>query len=111
MEHLSGVALALVSVLTTIGAAIAFVWQKVDKRFSHIERKLEECEARETRSTRLHVLYESALSVVMEELQQIKPESPALKHARTMLTKAVDAIYKREHRISLEEVETATPED
>ena len=39
--------LAASGALATLGGGIAFVWNKIEKRFTDIETKLAECQARE----------------------------------------------------------------
>jgi hypothetical protein len=90
--NISEISMALTGLLTTVGGAIAFVWVKIEKRFSEIEKKLEACEKRERRNQRQLVLYEAALSIVMDELEKSKPASTALNHARHLLKRALSVL-------------------
>jgi hypothetical protein len=88
----SEISVALTGLLTTVGGAITFVWIKIEKRFAEIEKKLEACEKRERRNQRQLVLYEAALTIVMDELEKSKPASTALNHARHLLKRALSVL-------------------
>lgn len=77
--------IAITGILTPIGAAVAYLWAKVESRFSKIEKQLAECERRDLRNTRALTLYETALTVVMDELERHNAASPALVQARKLL--------------------------
>jgi hypothetical protein len=76
---------AVGGILTPIGVAIAYLWAKVETRFTTIEKHLAECERRDHRNTRALTLYETALTVVMDELERHNSTSPALAQARKLL--------------------------
>lgn len=80
-----GTILAVVALLTPIGGAIAYLWAKIESRFTTIEKQLAECERRDHRNTRALTLYETALTVVMDELERHNSASPALAQARKLL--------------------------
>jgi len=77
--------IAVTGILTPLGAAIAYLWAKVESRFKAIEKQLAECERRDLRNTRALTLYETALTVVMDELERHNAASPALAQARKLL--------------------------
>lgn len=83
---------ASVTVLTTLGGGIAFVWNKIEKRFSEIETKLEECQARERESKQRELESQkrrsvqlTAIELLWQEVQRIAPDSMVLVRAKKLL--------------------------
>lgn len=97
------ISLAVVAVMTALGGGIAFVWNKLEKRFSDIEKKLDACEERDQHSRRLLTLYEAALTVVTDALEQTRADAPALRLARRILLRAAKA-HRNDDGPSVDEV-------
>ncbi|MBA4010073.1 MAG: hypothetical protein C0486_15010 [Erythrobacter sp.] len=52
MSDLAAIITAGVGALGTLGGGVTWLWARVEKRFSEVERKLEACERREADSTK-----------------------------------------------------------
>ena len=75
----------VVAVLTPIGGAIGFVWTKVEARFASIEKKLEECQAREDLGQERRGVLVAVAELLWQELKRVSPRSAALVRARQLL--------------------------
>lgn len=76
---------ALAVVLTPLGAGVAFVWNKVEKRFAAIETKLEACEGREETGHRRRGVLVAVTELLWQEVKRLAPRSPTLTRARKLL--------------------------
>lgn len=82
------ITITVVGILTPIGTAIAFVWNKVEKRFTSIETKLEECQAREDASQERRGVLVTVAELLWSEVKRLSPsgtKSPTLNRARKLL--------------------------
>ena len=79
---------AIVPILAALGGGVAFVWGKIEKRFSAIEEKLSACEKRDAanQSRLAELLF--ALRMMADEMHASDPTNPLLKSVRIMLVKA-----------------------
>lgn len=74
-----------VAALTPLGAAGAFIWNKLEKRFERLETKLEECETRETDSLERRAVTLTAVELLWQEVARNVPDSMALVRAKKLL--------------------------
>ena len=71
--------------LATIGGGIAFVWNKIDARFTAIEAKLKQCERRDRRSRKQNGLLMSAVEILLAKIQDLAPDAAVITRARELL--------------------------
>lgn len=76
---------ALVGVLGALGAAARFVWNKLERRFTEIEAKLEECHKREQDSQHRRGILNLAIELLWQEVERLAPKSRALGRVRKHL--------------------------
>lgn len=71
----------VVALATAIGAAIRFIWNKIEKRFTEIERALDECrDDRELSEKRRGILI-TIIELLKQGLRHHLPESQMLVRA------------------------------
>lgn len=68
----------VVALATAIGAAIKFVWGKIEKRFERIERALDECRDDRELSEKRHGILLTIIELLKQELRHHLPESHML---------------------------------
>lgn len=71
--------------LGTIGGGVAFIWNKVEQRFKHIEAQLLECQKRETESHERRGAQITVIELLWQELMRVAPDAPVLKRAKKLL--------------------------
>jgi len=71
----------VVALATAIGAAIRFIWNKIEKRFERIERALDECQAHRELSEKRRGVLLTIIELLKQELRQHLPESISLARA------------------------------
>jgi hypothetical protein len=71
--------------LATVGGGIAFVWNKVEKRFADIEAKLAECQAREEASNERRGVQLTVIELLWLELKRVAPDADVLGRAKKLL--------------------------
>ncbi len=74
-----------VSALAPLGAAGAFIWNKIEKRFGHIENQLEECETRERESLERRGVQLTVIELLWQEVKRLAPDAPILGRAKKLL--------------------------
>lgn len=74
-----------VAALTPLGAAGAFIWNKIEKRFGRLEEKLDECETRELDSLERRAVQLTALELLWQEVTRLAPDSKVLVRAKRLL--------------------------
>lgn len=74
-----------VGTLTTIGGAIAFVWNKIERRFEKIECDLGKCEERERQSMSREAVKLTVVELLWQEVMRHAPTSPVLDRAKRLL--------------------------
>lgn len=78
--------LALTGILSAIGGGIAFIWNKVEKRFSRIETELEHCRKRETSERQINSVRLAVIELLWQEVERLAPEgSRVLARAKSLL--------------------------
>lgn len=76
---------ASVAALAPIGGGIAFIWNKVEKRFSHIEELLDECKAREVADRDRRAVQLTVIELLWQELKRVAPDAAVLSRAKKLL--------------------------
>ncbi len=71
--------------LGTIGGGVAFIWNKVEQRFKHIEAQLLECQKRETESHERRGAQITVIELLWQELMRVAPDALVLKRAKKLL--------------------------
>lgn len=73
--------------LPTLGAGIAFLWNKLEKRFATIERKLEECQQREDRQKQRGSVHLIVIELLWQEVTRLTgiSQNPTLNRAKSLL--------------------------
>lgn len=85
MAGLVDYAEAIVSIAVPLGTAGAFIWNKTEKRFKHIEGLLEECHEREVVSKERQGTWLAVVELLWQEVKHHDPESPILKRAKKLM--------------------------
>ena len=62
--------------LVPIGAGVAWIWNKIERRFKSIEAKLLSCEARETVSHERRQVHVTVIELLWQELARFTGEKP-----------------------------------
>lgn len=60
-----------VAALTAAGGAVRFIWTKLEQRFLHIEKQLEECRKREDRQGQRRAVYMLAVELLLGEVERL----------------------------------------
>jgi len=76
---------AFVALLGALGAAGRFIWNKLEKRFTEIEEKLDECHKREQVSNHRRGILNLAVELLWQEVERLAPKSRALGRVRKHL--------------------------
>lgn len=74
-----------VAALTPLGAAGAFVWNKIEKRFGQIETQLEECHDRERDSLDRRAVQLTVIELLWQEVKRLAPDADILVRAKKLL--------------------------
>lgn len=74
-----------VGLLTAIGTAGAFIWNKIEGRFKEIDAKLDECEARERDSLDRRAVQLTVIELLWQEVKRHAPASGVLERAKKLL--------------------------
>jgi hypothetical protein len=78
VSELAGLITAIVAFVGAIGAAFKFVWDKIERRFAHIERHLEQCrKGREVKTIVIELLWRG--------LEKLEPDCAELVRAKALL--------------------------
>lgn len=77
----------LAGLLATLGGGAAFVWNKVEARFTTIEGKLAECEKREDESHERRATLLIVIELLWAEVKHLDPEADVLGRAKDLLDK------------------------
>lgn len=76
---------ALTGFTTVAGGGVAFIWNKVEKRFTHIEHELEKCRLRETIGQEREAVRLTVIELLYQEVMRHSADSPVLKRVETLL--------------------------
>lgn len=85
MGELAAVIVAGVGVLGPLGALGRFVWNKVERRFEHIEAELEHCRRREHESLERRAVQITVIELLWQEVRTSNPASLVLARAKKLL--------------------------
>lgn len=88
MSDLAAIITALVGATVPIGGGIAFVWNKIEKRFAHIEGELEKCRAREGEAQKRSAIHITVIELLWQEIKRLHPgdkEPATLDRAKKLL--------------------------
>lgn len=85
MTDLAAIITALTGTAVSVGAAVRFVWGKVETRFAQIEAKLDECEKREDTDRERRAVQLTVIELLWREVEMSAPESPVLIRAKRLL--------------------------
>lgn len=95
---------AAVAALTPIGAGIAFIWSKIEKRLSDFEAQLNECQARERASQERErasldrrAVQLTVIELLWQEVTRLAPETVVLKRAKKLLDDLKDQNDEARH--------------
>lgn len=73
MSDLPALLTAGAGLLTVLGAAAAFIWNKLEARFLAIERELAKCHAREGLSGQRRAHHMLAVELLLQEVERLSP--------------------------------------
>lgn len=76
---------AAVAACGTVGGAVAFVWNKIENRFTEIEGKLEECQTRERDSLDRRSVQLTVIELLWQEVKRLAPDAVVLIRAKRLL--------------------------
>lgn len=79
------IVIAGIGALGTIGGGIAFVWDKLEKRFVDIEAKLSECHAREMVGQERRAVQLTVIELLWQQVERLEPGAPVLARAKRLL--------------------------
>ena len=88
MSDMAAIITAIAGVIVPIGGGIAFVWNKIEKRFAHIEGELEECRKREGEAQKRQGIYVAVIELLWSEIKRLHPgdkEPATLDRAKKLL--------------------------
>ena len=71
--------------LGILGGAIKFVWAKVERRFTAIERELANCRSRELKSADRRSAQLIVIELLWQEVKRLAPGSPVLTRGKHLL--------------------------
>ncbi len=87
VAEIAAIIAGAVTVLGTIGAAIKFVWDKIEARFAHIENELDQCHKREEHNHERRAVHVLVIELLWQEVTRLSPKatSPTLARAKHLL--------------------------
>lgn len=74
-----------VALITAIGAAGKFVWNKIEERFKRIEKALDECNRRSDLSEKRRSVLITIIELLKQEFRHHLPQSDALTRADELM--------------------------
>ena len=78
--------------LPTAGAGIAWIWNRIDKRFRAIDLELEKCRDREVESIERRGIQLAVIELLWAELVRIAPQTPVLTRGKKLLDQLKDQV-------------------
>ena len=66
---------AIATLLTVVGGALRFLWNKVERRFDGIEAQLEACREREVAGARINATQLTVIELIWNDLKKLQPKS------------------------------------
>ena len=91
MSHTSELITALAVAMTSAGGGIAFLWNKIERRFTQIEVHLEACR-------RGRELKRTVIELLLTELKRVSPDSWVLDRAEELMAEVRDIDEEAERR-------------
>lgn len=86
MSELAALILAATSLLTAMGAAGKFIWNRIETRFIRIEAQLKECEQREKTAMSRSAAHVVVIELLWRETSRLSAEdNPVLRRAKRLL--------------------------
>ena len=76
---------AIATLLTVVGGALRFLWNKVERRFDEIEAQLEACREREVAGARINATQLTVIELIWNDLKKLQPKSGTLARAHRLL--------------------------
>lgn len=83
---------ALGVTLPTVGGGIAWIWNRIDKRFRAIDLELENCRNREVESIERRGVQLAVIELLWAELMRIAPQTPVLARGKKLLDQLKDQV-------------------
>jgi hypothetical protein len=71
--------------LVALGGGIAFVWNKIERRFARIEGQLDECHAREEAGHQRRAVQLTVIELLWAEVTRQTPDNAVLRRAKALL--------------------------
>lgn len=78
IEHLAPIIAAITGLIVPVGGAIAWLWNKIEKRFTEIEKALDQC--RDDSAVKLTVI-----ELMWQEIERLSPASAVLARVKKLL--------------------------
>lgn len=88
MSDLAAIITALVGATVPIGGGIAFIWNKIERRFDDIEGELEKCRQREVEGQHKAGIHIAVIELLWQEIKRLHPgdnEPATLDRAKKLL--------------------------
>jgi hypothetical protein len=85
MMDWAGIIVALATLFGTIGGALRFLWNKIDKKFELVDAALEACRERETSINRINATQLTVIELIWNDLKKLQPKSGTLARAHKLL--------------------------
>lgn len=87
MTDLAAIITASVGALGTLGGGVAWLWNRIEKRFSEVDRQLAECRDREGRHQKTAAAHLTVIELLWQEVKRRSRGSPndTLKRAGEIL--------------------------
>lgn len=85
IEQLAPIITAFVALITAIGAAARFIWNKVEARFALVEVELGECRAGRAADTDRRAVQLTVIELLWMELKRLQPNNGALSRSSKLL--------------------------
>jgi hypothetical protein len=76
---------AFATLLTVLGGALRFLWNKVERRFDEIEAQLEACREREASASKINATQLTVIELIWNDLKKLQPKSGTLARAHKLL--------------------------
>lgn len=69
----------------SVGGGVAFIWNKIEKRFGQIENQLDACEGRERADLKRRAVQLTVIELLWQEVTRFAPGNPVLVRAKKLL--------------------------
>lgn len=87
MSEIAAIITSVVGALAAAGSAVAWLWNKVEKRFAEVEAELKKCQARERTASEREAKHLTVIELLWQEVERRSRGSPnaVLGRARKLL--------------------------